>query len=797
MLAEQGHAFWRLPCNTPLLIERGDPIVSAGSVSGHVHTISGASGFALNTSYQQMLDSDCTSCLVNQDHSAYWTPALYFQWANGSVTLVQQVGGGLIYYLPRFSTSDTTNVTAFPSGLRMLAGTPTLRSYNESNLMAQAIGWNCLGGSGRNPYLPTENCPDGLRGEIRFPSCWDGVNLDSADHMSHMAYSDGESGPCPADHPVRIVTLFYEMMWSVDPMSDLWDQAMNTSQPFVLAMGDASGYGYHGDFLDGWDTPVLQSAIDTCTSDSGDITLCTIFDLQSESATCQKTPDVNEIVTGTLDALPGCNPITGAGPNAVSCKAATTPATFPSPVAFTGFAAPPGAEVLSNTPRVLLSYEEWNYVDCYSDLNGAAQVRTLTNGLRTAENTIEACLDACNTAGYSLCGIEYHGQCWGGDELMGGATALGYGFCGLSCLDNPLELCGGGNPTAMELYSKGTTNATTSATTSIHASSSVISVASSVAATSSAIAISAHTSVQTTAKASSSAAATSSAIAISAPTSVQTTAKVSSTKVSSTATAVSSATSILSKSSPTSSAAASSSSSVPAGKLASAAYTYTGCFADLVDGSARSLPNELTSNSTIEGCLAASETAGFALASLSYKGECWAGNALSPASYALDPSKCQMACTGDPAETCGGAAALDVYTSTTIPVLKASVSPNLASVGGYSFSGCYSDLVNNERSLPTGLAFNGTIEGCIAACTTANLAVCGLEYSGECWAASELAPASTVLDASRCAFPCKGNPTEYCGGSASLSVYKVATTKREAKPTLNFFKRHRARMHSH
>ena len=80
--------------------------------------------------------------------------------------------------------------------------------------MAQAIGLNCLGSPTptRNPWLPPYDCPDGLRGEIRFPSCWDGVNLDSPTHNTHVAYPiDNESGPCPAGYPVRIVTLFYEV----------------------------------------------------------------------------------------------------------------------------------------------------------------------------------------------------------------------------------------------------------------------------------------------------------------------------------------------------------------------------------------------------------------------------------------------------------------------------------------------------------------------------------------------------------------------------------------------------------
>lgn len=36
--------------------------------------------------------------------------------------------------------------------------------------------------------LPTGPCPQGLRTQIVFPSCWDGKNLDSSDHQSHMSY---------------------------------------------------------------------------------------------------------------------------------------------------------------------------------------------------------------------------------------------------------------------------------------------------------------------------------------------------------------------------------------------------------------------------------------------------------------------------------------------------------------------------------------------------------------------------------------------------------------------------------
>ena len=74
-------------------------------------------------------------------------------------------------------------------------------------------------------------------------SCWDGKNLDSPDHKSHVAYpasgSFESSGPCPGSHPVKLPQVMYEVMWDTREFNDpdIWPE--DGSQPFVYSMDDS------------------------------------------------------------------------------------------------------------------------------------------------------------------------------------------------------------------------------------------------------------------------------------------------------------------------------------------------------------------------------------------------------------------------------------------------------------------------------------------------------------------------------------------------------------------------------
>ncbi|CAG7565647.1 unnamed protein product [Fusarium equiseti] len=334
-LVGSAHAFWRMECPGRVGLARIDPIIDPGTISKHVHSIHGSSGFAETVTTEQLLDADCTSCRVTQDKSAYWHPSLYFEDSKtGKFELVDQVGGMLAYYL-----LFGDNITAFPPDFRMLSGTNERRTYSfgdpskpdpekstwqalgqtsQSDLEERALGFNCLNydktpeGTLYRHYMPDKayldaNCKDGIRLEIMFPSCWKGGDaVDSDSHKDHVAFPDlVMTGNCPKDYPVRLPSLMYEVIWNTAAFAD-------RSGRFVFANGDTTGYGYHADFIMGWEEEFLQDAIKTCTSETGRIEDCPLFDVVSEekAKTCEmKMPKAleNEDCKGPLKALPGSN----------------------------------------------------------------------------------------------------------------------------------------------------------------------------------------------------------------------------------------------------------------------------------------------------------------------------------------------------------------------------------------------------------------------------------------------------------------------------------------------------------
>ena len=214
-----------------------------------------------------------------------------------------------------------------------------LRTYNASDPAQRAISHVCLGRDDvpEAPNLPQVQCPR-MRAETFFPSCWDGVNLDSSDHASHVsaraqthsaglsspdentnvmqmafpAIGDYNTGVCPQSHPTAIYSVFYEFFYDTGSI-------VNFNQ-LVYAMGDPTGYGLHGDYIQGWtDQGRLEDAIATCTGVNGvNDPNCSLnvgpdgTPGQSSTQPLQVAAVDEEVgFNGPLAQLPGDNPVTG------------------------------------------------------------------------------------------------------------------------------------------------------------------------------------------------------------------------------------------------------------------------------------------------------------------------------------------------------------------------------------------------------------------------------------------------------------------------------------------------------
>lgn len=339
----------------------------------------------------------------------------------------------------------------FPPGFRVLSGDAAARAFDPNTLtwgnrtygptpISNRVSFACLDSSGPMPETPGLNvtsCDQGLRAQVHFQSCWDGVNLYKSD-QSHVAYLSGmDNGVCPPGYPVLLPHIFLEIIYFPNTV------AKNDGGMFVFSQGDTTGYGFHGDFLNGWDPQVQEAAIKQCmganATNNGAIGACPPLAASEDPYFNQNCPEqpavINEKVHGLISVLPGCNPPTG-GPQRASqniCPVQPTVNNVDNQDYKNRSVAAVGDKVGT-----------WQYMGCALD-NSTPRPLVGSSYYDNTNMTIESCTAFCKKNGYAMAGMEASTQCFCGNAqnqlLQDPLTCASKNY--YVCSGNLFEYCGG------------------------------------------------------------------------------------------------------------------------------------------------------------------------------------------------------------------------------------------------------------------------------------------------------------------------------------------------------------------
>jgi hypothetical protein len=213
------------------------------------------------------------------------------------------------------------------------------------------------------------------------------------------------------------------------------------------------------------------------------------------------------------------------------------------------------------------------------------------------------------------------------------------------------------------------------------------------------------------------------------------------------------------------------------------AWKYRACYTD--DRSNRTLgflgdfPGAKDGGMAVEPCQGACQNAGYVYAGVEFGTECWCDN-ISRAGRGLgivvSDSECDMICSGNASEYCGGSDRLNVYEF--IPTIS-TLAPTTMS---FISLGCYTDITSNHTlrfvgDFP-GAHGNMTVAPCQGACQNAGYMFAGVKFGDECWCDNVIRGIGAPTSGSDCNMPCSGNASETCGGRNKINIYQLtpATT---------------------
>ncbi|WP_151479923.1 DUF1996 domain-containing protein [Streptomyces albicerus] len=308
------------------LFNSDNVIVAPGVTNGahHFHDYVGNQSNDAFASDEDLANAD-TSCESKDDKSSYFWPVLRLQ--NGTQEKdAASPGGGIEgnageIVTPKqvtmtFVGNPRSEVTEMPRLLRIITGDAKAFVNGTANANAS---WSCTGFENKvqlKDKYPL--CPKGsdVVRTFKFQSCWDGRNIDSANHRTHVAFADA-GGNCAGGFKA-IPQLVQRIVYDVDAPS-LQDGGRTTPLFAVDSFPEQlhKPVTDHGDFINVFDEELMREMVDCinggrqCDAASGAGSGGGSDDGsgagEEPGNTPSPTPDAPDTPSGTPDAPSGGN----------------------------------------------------------------------------------------------------------------------------------------------------------------------------------------------------------------------------------------------------------------------------------------------------------------------------------------------------------------------------------------------------------------------------------------------------------------------------------------------------------
>ncbi|WP_405534016.1 DUF1996 domain-containing protein [Streptomyces sp. NBC_00075] len=268
--ASKGSFVTKCGVNANKLYNSDNVIVAPGVTNGahHVHDYVGNQDNDAFSSDQDFAKA-ATSCQNQGDKSTYYWPVLRLQ--DGTKEFDNdKLGGGAEGNTGRILTakqatldfvgSPRGKVVAMPKFLRIITGDAKAFVNGTANANAS---WSCTGFENKvqlKDKYPL--CPRGSNvvRTFKFQSCWDGTNIDSANHRTHVAFADA-AGNCPTGFKA-IPQLVQRLVYAVKAPS-VKDNGKTT--PFYALDGfpeqQHKPVTDHGDFINVFDAKLMNKLV--------------------------------------------------------------------------------------------------------------------------------------------------------------------------------------------------------------------------------------------------------------------------------------------------------------------------------------------------------------------------------------------------------------------------------------------------------------------------------------------------------------------------------------------------------